>query len=575
MKISLTGANFIYQKLLKKGIDSVFGYSGGSIMALIDKFHQSPINLYINTHEQSTGHSATGYAKSSGKCGVAIVTSGPGVTNMVTPLLDANNDSTPLVLFSGQVSTEVMGTRAFQECDATNITKSVTKWNYCVKDASELVDVVDEAFRIAETGKPGSVHIDLPKDILYQNVVSYNKEIKKKVNKLSYSHIYQIVTKINNSKKPILYLGKGANHASLKIKELVEKFKIPVTNTIHAQGVYDTTQSLALNFLGMHGSAAANYAIQESDCIIAIGSRFDDRTTGNLELYAPVAKENKAIIHCNIDSSEHNLSVQSHFNITLDSNDFLDKLLNNLMVVDRGEWISRITNLKKNYPFVYELGEQLKTQEVIQEINRQLGTNNLYEKTYITTGVGNHQMMTSQFIDWKYPNRMITSGSLGVMGAGLPYAIGAQIANPDSLVIDIDGDGSFNHTLSELKTLVEYNLPIKIAIMNDFHHSMVKVWEELFFDSRFTATSSPKNPEYSDLAKSYGIRGIKCGKREELQDSVDILLNYPGPILVDFRVESDKCYPLVCPGKGLDEMMLPKCQSGSKFRKNFDILPPS
>ena len=579
-RLFTTGSDLIYKKLKENNVKDVFLYSGGSIMHLIDKFYNGDISYYINTHEQSTGHSATGYAKSSNKCGVAIVTSGPGVTNMVTPLLDAQNDSTPFVLLSGQVALDNMRTRAFQECDATNITKTVTKWNYCVKDVNELDSVIDCAFGFATSGKPGSVHIDLPKDILIDKVTDIKNYPKNyycdEINIKPDMNVFEkIINKINNSKKPVLYIGKGANMCSNELKKLVDKFQIPITNTLHAQGVYDTTKNLSLNFLGMHGNAAANMTIQNSDCIIAIGSRFDDRTTGNVDYYAPYAHKNKAIIHCNIDTKEYNLSVNTYLNINMDSKDFIEALYDNLKYVNRNNWLEQVNKLKNKYPFIYTPTKELKTQEVICEINRQLVDLKLDNKTIITTGVGNHQMMASQFIDWKYPKRFITSGSLGVMGAGLPYAIGCQIANPESIVIDIDGDGSFNHTLSELKTLVEYNLPIKIAIMNDFHHSMVKVWEELFFKSRFTATSTPKNPEYSELAKSFGIKGIKCSNKYELTNCVKEFLEYQGPIVADFRVVTDKCYPLVAPGKALDDIILPYEQRNKNYEFSLNNIPPS
>lgn len=582
----LSGASIIYQHLLYKKVNDVFLYSGGAIMPLIDKFYEGPINYYINTHEQSAGHAATGYAKSTDKTGVAIVTSGPGLTNMVTPLLDATNDSTPFVLFSGQVSTVNMGTNAFQECPATEITKPVTKWSYCVESVNELDHVIDYAFDIANRGKKGSVHIDLPKDVLVDTLSeprTMEEEIMLEHEALSNISSVSTTSKImplppapslqslgeiiNNAKRPVFYIGQGCNPYSDILRDLVKTSNIPITTTIHAMGVYDEADHLSLQFLGMHGHAAANYAIQESDCIIAIGSRFDDRTTGAIKKYAPEAfraySENRGgIIHCNIEQGEISKNVASHYNYHMDAGIFMIKLAKYLSFKERPEWLNMIALWKENYPFQVDPAGQnkIKTQEVIQEISDQVVERGLADRTIYTSGVGNHQMMAAQFIQWKYPKTFLSSGSLGVMGVGLPYAIGAQIANPAHIIIDIDGDGSFNHTLSELKTLVEYNLPIKVAIMNDKSLSMVRVWEELFFEERYTATASEKNPDYVKLAESYGIKAIRCDSYQDLPDMVGYFLEYSGPIVADFRVEKDQCLPLVAPGKGLDEMILPETQ---------------
>ena len=584
LRKSLSGSSIIYKHLLDKKVQNVFLYSGGAIMPLVDQFYNGSINYFINTHEQSAGHAATGYAKSSNKPGVAIVTSGPGLTNMVTPLLDATNDSTPFILFSGQVSTSNMGTNAFQECPAIDITRPVTKWSHCVTSIDELNDVVDEAFTVATTGKKGSVHIDLPKNILVDTTKDHlltslnkTKETPLNVNHNTFP-LKKLAEIINNAKKPVFYIGQGCNPYPDILHNLVKKSNIPITTTIHAMGVFDEGDELSLQFLGMHGHAAANYAIQESDCIIAIGSRFDDRTTGSIKKYAPNAfkayKENRGgIIHCNIEEKEINMNVDSHFTYNMDAGIFMTKLTNHIEYNTRKEWIDTITQWKKQYPFYIEPANnnKIKTQDVIQEISNQVIAKCIAEKTIYTSGVGNHQMMAAQFIEWKYPKTFLSSGSLGVMGVGLPYAIGAQIANPNHIIIDIDGDGSFNHTLSELKTLVEYNLPVKVAIMNDNSLSMVRVWEELFFEERYTATASEKNPNYMMLAESYGIKGITCNNKDNLKDNIDYFLDYKGPIIANFKVQKDKCLPLVAPGKGLDDMILPKHQQESSKYTKLDM----
>lgn len=560
---NLSGGKVIYKKLLEHNVKDVFMYTGGAVMPLIDAFYKGDINYYLNTHEQSGGHAATGYAKSTGKPGISIVTSGPGLTNSVTALTDATNDSTPFILFSGNVPLSSVGTNAFQECPSTEITKPVTKWSYCVQDVQELPDVVDEAFKVSTNGKPGSVHIDLPKCITMKKFNSSNKKrfkyenkiTKEKMMNMTDSHFISEV--INNSKFPVLLVGQGCNNYSKELREFALAANIPVTTTIHAMGVFDETHDLSLEFLGMHGNVAANYAIQNADLIIALGTRFDDRITGAIEKYAPKAfqsfKEGTGgIIHVNKNENEIKSVINSHYNFQVDCGEFLKCVKPSY--TRRDPWLKKINSWKDKNPFEYNKDKNhMSTQEVIDEINNYLHNINNY---IVTTGVGNHQMMSSQFIKWRHPKSFISSGSLGVMGVGLPYAIGAQIANPNKMVIDIDGDGSFNHTLSELKTVQNYNLPIKIAIMNDTNFSMVRAWEELFFNKQYTATDLNRNPDYAELAESFGIKGITCSNRKDLKDTIEEFLTYDKAIVCDFRVIPNLCLPLVSPGSGLDDMVL-------------------
>jgi acetolactate synthase-1/2/3 large subunit len=571
-------AKIIYNKLLQHNVKDAFIYTGGAIMPLIDCFHKqneaNKINYFINTHEQNAGHAATAYARVTGRTGISIMTSGPGLTNSITALTDATNDSTPLILFTGNVPLSAIGTNAFQECPATEISKPVTKWSYLIKDVKEVSIIIDEAFRIAQSGKPGSVHIDIPKCILTSiyrdsnnsnnlnnlnnliNIDMMYNSTNKKHNYFNINNIRTVEKKIHKSERPVILVGQGCNNYSKELREFAIKSNIPVTTTIHAMGIFDETHKLSLDFLGMHGSVAANYSIQNADLIIALGTRFDDRITGKIEEYAPEAfkayKEDRGgIIHVNINQNEIGKIIDTHYNFNMDCGQFLNKI--NMEFKERKDWFNRINNWKQKYNFTYKKVKRLKTQEVISAINKKLLTKSDY---IITSGVGNHQMMAAQFIKWRYPKSFITSGSLGVMGVGLPFAIGSQIAHPDKLVLDIDGDGSFNHTLSELKTVENYKLPIKIAIMNDGHLSMVKTWEELFFNNRYTATNLNKNPDYIKLAEAYGIKAISCNKREDLENKVEELLEYKGAILCDFRVETDKCYPLVAPGSALDNIWL-------------------
>ena len=574
---NLTGGQVIYSKLLDHNVKDVFLYTGGAVMPLIDAFYKGKINYYINTHEQSGGHAATAYAKSTGNPGVSIVTSGPGLTNSITALTDATNDSTPFILFSGNVPLSAVGTNAFQECPSTDITRPITKWSYCVKDVHELPDVVDEAFKVCKDGKPGSVHIDLPKCITAGKYSICNKKFNYDTNiiKSKTMNIVDLINTeklINNSKRPVILAGQGCNDYSTELRKFAIDGNIPVTTTIHAMGVFDEVHPLSLDFLGMHGSVAANYAIQNADLIIGLGTRFDDRITGAVEKYAPKAYEafskgKGGIIHVNKNIKEINSVINSHYNFNVDCSSFLRSI--NVKYKSRDSWFKQINGWKNDNPFRFAKDENhMNTQEVISGINEYL----LDKTNYIvTTGVGNHQMMSAQFIKWRHPKSFISSGSLGVMGVGLPYAIGCQIAHPDKLVIDIDGDGSFNHTLSELKTVQNYNLPIKIAIMNDTNFSMVKAWEELFFNKQYTATDLNKNPNYEKLAESFGIKGITCSDRKNLKSTIEYFLNYDKSILCDFRVESNLCLPLVSPGSALDDMIL----FGDKDVKINTDLPPS
>jgi acetolactate synthase-1/2/3 large subunit len=577
-----TGGGVIYRALLKNKVKDMFIYSGGSVMPLIDSLYKSDINYYINTHEQNTGHAATGYAKSSNRTGVCMVTSGPGITNMITPILDAKNDSTPLVVFSGQVALDSQGQNSFQEAPAVDLTKHVTKWSYQIKDINEMESVVDEAFRVANDRKKGPVHIDIPKCVSYQE---YNPQTtdryiyKKSVIKLdNYSNqIKNAANIINRSNKPIIIVGKGCIDATAYLTYFALKANIPVTSTIHGCGIYDENEELSLRWCGMHGSAAANYAIQNADLIIALGSRFDDRTTGKISEYAPKAvqasKEKRGgIIHVNIEESELDFVIKSDYKFNMGCKPFLKELLPHIHHQKKTDWNDYTNYLKQKYPFVLKTDKKKLHMEDVLDI---FNTKTQNKDVIFTTGVGNHQMQAYQFIKSQYPNKIISSGSLGVMGAGLPYAIGAQIANPNKTVILIDGDSSFNMTLSDLKTIKEYNLPIKIAVMNNSAQMMVTVWEQLYFGGRNTATINSNNPSYTKLASSFGINSIACSNREHLEETINTFLNYKnGPILCEFRIERDICLPLVGPGCSLDNMILPEEQMGSQpFDLSKGIAP--
>ena len=577
-----TGAQLVYDKLVQNGVENVCGYSGGSIMPLIDQFHiknnYGNINLIVNTHEQSCGHAATGISKTSNKTGVVIATSGPGCTNLITPILDAQTDSTPLIVITGQVGLKNIGTDAFQEAPAVEITKPCTKWSVLIEDIKDIPFIIDKAFHVANSGKKGVVHIDLPKCVstasietrLLKNVEenSYNVGKQLDFTENQYKILEDIIDVIDNSKKPLLYIGQGCLESWKELRELVDKKKIPCTSTIHGKGILSEEHELSLSWCGMHGLPAANYALQEADCIIAIGSRFDDRTTGNIDGYAPVARNKKQVIHVDIEKNQFNKALNTNYNLNTSSKKFIDYCIENIKNKDRDDWFTKIKTLKQNNNFNYniEKDNKLNTPSVINSIDDYLSNKKDY---YITTGVGNHQMMTYQYITGKYPGRIHSSGSLGVMGAGLPYAIGAQLVNKDSLVIDIDGDSSFMMTMNELKTIKEYNLPIKIAILNDSVQGMVNVWEELFFDKRYTATLNQNNPDFCLLANSFGIKSLKCDSFKNLDKITHEFLNFEGPILCEYIVNPQICLPLVGPGKNLDDMIT--FDDYYKNKLNFDI----
>ena len=600
--------------MLRNDVKHAFVYSGGSIMPVIDKLYNSEIKYTVNSHEQNSGHAATGYAKTSDKRAVVLVTSGPGITNMLTPMLDATNDSTPLVVISGQVAKEAIGTNAFQEAPAVNLSKNVTKWSYTIDNIKDIPKIIDNAFKIAYSGKNGSVHLDIPKcvssgfiyeedlyneedennDDIYNEFLDkdtteskikfYVKKLKGKYNETKKENdlkikeqTSKIIDIINKTEKPILYIGQGCKKAYKELREFAIKGNIPVTTTIHGNGIFCEDHPLSLRWCGMHGNPAANYGLQEATCIIALGSRFDDRTTGNLKYYAPKAFEaykndEGGIIHVNINNDEINKVVESHFNFNEDCGVFLNRILPNIEYNERKKWINKINYYKKHHNFQYRTnGCRIYMENVLKGIYEK--TKDYQENVLFTTGVGNHQMQAYQHIKSHYPSRINSSGSLGVMGAGLPYAIGAQIANPEKMVICIDGDSSFNMTLTDMKTIVENNLPVKIAIMNNNAQMMVTIWEKLFFNERYAATINEKNPDFTKLAEAYGIKSLKVDKKENLNSVIEEFIDYnEGPILCEFNIEKTMCLPLVAPGKALDDMIL---TDNGLFNIDKDSIAPS
>ncbi|KAK6514427.1 Acetolactate synthase, mitochondrial [Arthrobotrys conoides] len=572
-------------------------FPGGAAIPVIDPFYDCPeIDVILPRHEQCAGHMAEGYARVSGKPGVVIVTSGPGATNMITPMQDALSDGIPLIVITGQAPTSVLGTDSFQEADIIGISNSCTKWNYMVRNVSEIPRRINEAFEVAMSGRPGPVLIDIPKDVgasILRKPVSIDTMIPslktlslqstpitrhasnpsssrnrafQKQQQLMES-IQKSADLINIAKKPIIYAGNGVlskPEGSILLRELAEKAQIPVTTTLHGLGCFDEHDEKSLHMLGMHGTAYANIAIQEADCIIALGARFDDRVTGNLAKFAPAAKEAAAqgkggIIHFEIQPKNINKIVQATQAVEGDLSTNL-KLMLPLVegVRSRSDWIGRIKELKEKFPISHfdrtPASGLLNPQVVIEELSRL--TEPYKDKVVITTGVGQHQMWVAQHYRWRYPRTMVTSGGLGTMGFGLPSAIGAKLAQPENIVIDIDGDASFQMTLMELKTAALYNIGIKIIIINNGEQGMVAQWQSLCFNDRFMLTHQG-NPDFVTVAKGMGIKAIRVSSPDQLEAGLKTMLSHDGPILLDVITDSKTLiFPTVAPGKGLDELLL-------------------
>lgn len=556
-----TGAQIFHEMLIgPHKVDTMFGYPGGAILPVFDQLYKTPAKFILNRHEQASGHCADGYARATGRPGVCVVTSGPGATNTVTPLATAQLDSIPILVFSGQVATKVIGNDAFQEADVTGITRPCTKWNYLVKDVRELPRVINEAFLIASSGRPGPVLVDLPKDvtsgICNEEVDDTPREFI--VNKRKHAITHPLHHKqaeaaaelINKASKPILYVGGGAIIAGAHetLRKIADRGNIPVTTTLLGLGAFDEHDPKSLYMLGMHGSAFANYAVQECDLLISVGARFDDRVTGNLATFAPNAK----IIHIDIDPSSIGKNVDVDVTVVGDARVSLDLILPHIERRDRREWATQINGWKKRYPFKYfDDTDKAKPQYVIEEINRQTNGDAL-----ITTGVGQHQMWAAQFYRWRFPRQMITSGGLGTMGYGLPSAMGAALGAPGKTVIDIDGDASYLMTCYELATIAEYKIPVKVAILNNDFQGMVKQWQDLFYQRRYSQTVM-RNPNFAAMAESFHVKGLRCERKEDVPKIVGQMLEHDGPCVVDFVVEpNEHVYPMVPAGKGLHEQVL-------------------
>ncbi|HKK00866.1 MAG TPA: biosynthetic-type acetolactate synthase large subunit [Desulfuromonadales bacterium] len=560
-----TGSQILLECLLKEGVETVFGYPGGTVINIYDDLMSSPIKHILTRHEQAAVHAADGYARATGKVGVAIATSGPGATNTITGIATAYMDSIPLVVITGQVPTPLIGNDAFQEADIIGITRPITKHNYLVKDVKDLARIVKQAFYIARTGRPGPVVIDLPKDVqMASTKFDYPETVELRGYKPTYSgnprQVEKAVQMLLAARKPVLYVGGGATLSDTfeELKRFSEILQAPVTTTLMGMASFPKRHPLSLGMLGMHGTYYANMAVTNSDLLVAIGARFDDRVTGKIATFAPHAK----IIHIDIDPTSIKKNVRVDLPIVGDLKDVLQKMLQQLdaqndavstLVEETDSWRQQIDAWKAQHPMSYQPStSEIKPQFVIEKI-RELTS----DDAIIATEVGQHQMWTAQFFDFSQPRTFVTSGGLGTMGFGLPSALGAQAAFPERQVIDISGDGSFQMNSQELATLVQYRLPVKIVILNNNFLGMVRQWQQLFFNRRYSQTCMELPIDFVKLAEAYGATGLRAGKPEEVEGVIRQALETPGPVIMEFKIaREENVLPMVPSGASLNEMVL-------------------
>jgi len=556
--MKLTGAEILVKCLEEEGVDTIFGYPGGAVLPIYDALYDSKIKHILTRHEQGAAHAADGYARASGKPGVCIATSGPGATNLVTGIANAYMDSVPLVVFTGQVPTSLLGKDSFQEADITGITMPITKHNYIVKDTSELAQVVREAFYLASTGRPGPVLVDIPRDVSagetdYEEpgplfLPGYQPKLKG-----SPKQVQKAVKAISEAMRPVIYAGGGvvAANAHEELLRFAEMLPAPVATTLMGLGGFPGNHPLSLGMLGMHGTKYANYAVCECDLLIAVGVRFDDRVTGKVDSFAPGA----TIIHIDIDPAEIGKNVRVDIPIVGNVKSVLRQLLEEIgegcKLKSNNEWQRKIEQWKKEYPLEFkEDGCCLKPQRIIKEIYR------LTEgSARITTEVGQNQMWAAHFYTFTRPRTFISSGGLGTMGYGFPAALGVQVACPGEVVFDIAGDGSIQMNIQELATAVQYELPVKVAIMNNGYLGMVRQWQELFYNRRYSQTEITA-PDFVKLAEAYGAEGLQVTKPGEVVPALKKALASKKPVLIDFRIEREEnVFPFVPPGEALNRML--------------------
>ena len=550
-----TGSQILLDALIREGVEYVFGIPGGVVLPLFDVLYESPIKFILTRHEQGAGHAADGYARATGKVGVCLATSGPGATNLVTAIATAYMDSIPIVALTGQVKTFMIGNDAFQEADIIGITRPITKHSYLVKEVKDLARIVKEAFFIANTGRRGPVLIDIPVDVTLEKC---EEIIPTEVDLPGYKPRYEgnirqikiAAEEINNSKRPVIYTGGGiiTSESAKELFEFAEKGNLPVTTTLMGLGGFPENHHLSLGMLGMHGTVYANFAVTESDILIAIGARFDDRVTGKIDEFAPHAK----IIHIDIDPASISKTVRVDIPVVGDAKNILQELNKHIHFVERKEWFDKIKHWKEKNPMSYNnSGNVVKPQYVIEQICDAAKGNAI-----ITTEVGQNQMWAAQYFTYTQPRTFLSSGGLGTMGYGFPAAIGAQLGCPDKIVVDIAGDGSIQMNIQELSTVARLNIPVKIAILNNGYLGMVRQWQELFYDKRYSSVCLNGNPDFVRLAEAYGAKGLLIDKKEDVRPAIEKAFSIKGPVVMDFRIDpNENVFPMVPAGQPINRMI--------------------
>ena len=564
---NFTGAEIVIKSLLSQGVDTVFGYPGGAVLPIYDEiFKEKQIKHILVRHEQAAVHAAEGYARSTGKTGVVLVTSGPGATNAVTGMTDALMDSIPLVVLTGQVPTFMIGNDAFQEADTVGITRPCTKHNWLVRDTNKLAETIHKAFHVAANGRPGPVLVDIPKDVQFADgIFKEPKEIKNTYHvrrvRPDNASIEEVSQAIRNAKKPMIYSGGGVINSGKKasnlLRMLVSKTNFPITSTLMGLGSYPASGENWLGMLGMHGTYEANMAMHDCDVLICIGARFDDRITGRTDAFSP----NSYKIHIDIDPSSINKNIQVDVPLVSDIEIALKEIINTwekdgseTQKTSIKKWWSKISEWKNVKCLAYkQAGEFIKPQYAIDRLEKITSKMD----RYITTEVGQHQMWAAQYMKFEEPNRWMTSGGLGTMGYGFPSSIGVQIAYPKSLVINVAGEASWLMNMQELGTAVQYGLPVKQFILNNERLGMVRQWQELLHGERYSHSWSESLPDFEKLADAYGIKGITCSNPKYLDDSIEEMVNHPGPVIFNCVVEKhENCFPMIPSGKAHNEMIL-------------------
>jgi len=561
--LQLKGAQILLETLVKEGVNVIFGYPGGAVIDIYHELPNYPLQHILVRHEQAAVHAADGYSRASGKVGVCLVTSGPGATNTVTGIATAYMDSIPLVILTGQVPTMLIGNDAFQEADIVGITRPCTKHNYLVKDVRELATTIKEAFWIARTGRPGPVLIDLPKDVM-NSVCEY--VYPKKIDLRGYNptikghpgQVKRAVTEMLAAERPVLFGGGGVINANAAepFTKLARKLALPVTTTLMGLGAFPENDDLSLGMIGMHGTYRANMAVTNCDLLIAVGARFDDRVTGKKDEFAPLSK----VIHIDIDPTSISKNVRVDIPIVGDVKSVLDQMLEVAKKENkvknwtrhRQEWLQEIAEWRDTYPLAYVQKDVIKPQYVVEKICEVTKG-----EAIIATEVGQNQMWTAQYYKFIRPRTLLTSGGLGTMGYGLPAAMGAQVAFPDRVVIDIAGDGSIQMNIQELATIMQYGLPVKVAILNNCFLGMVRQWQELFYEKCYSQTCMTHGPDFIKLAEAYGASGLRATSPAEVVPTIEKALSIDGPVIMEFVVEQEECvYPMVPAGAAINKMLL-------------------